>query len=602
MKILSIKDANAIAAANKLRMYPGGKRGRARLLPFARPVIHSDSVIAEDASFFVAGNCFARSIEKALKIGGKTLLSSPYNPEMPGDAVKQFQRYNIFNLDIAANEIEWATQSPEKVENALIRVGDELVDMQLHFTVAYPPDEMRRIRRIYNSSYAAVADADVVIGVVGSARQWFDTETGIYMNVQPTLRMTTDYPGRFEFHEFDAADIEARLHRFRNVVRRCNPEALLLIMVSPVSQPSTFSSQDALVSQYHSKCLQRVAVSNFLSSVDDVEYVAALESAFLSDFRFTFQENNPNHTLPNLGLRVTADMLRQRGDVSLSQQIIEAHGYGQALLIANEAEAAADLLAPLTSRDGHHLLDRPADIELHRTYVMALTLLERYREALDHLLSIFQHPQYEPLLDGAVSEDEDEEDGLEDRSAPQVSEAGKGVDHLFNLARVPLFKSGDKKDFEAMLEYATRRGYDTSRLAYRQGSGTGLDKEMKAFVELYQTGDFERTISRAADLQKAREDLSPAARRQLDTMMLQAHVKMKRAREGIDRLLAILVEEGKDADKRSVTNLCNIGRSHATPDQIDAIIALAREVDMADVTIRSLEESKLRLQRKRAAG
>lgn len=602
MKILSVEEANSIAAGNKLRMYPSVKRGRDRLFPFARPEIKSNKMIAENAKFFVAGNCFARSIEKALMIGGKNVISSPYNPDMPGDAVKQFQRYNIFNLDVATNEILWATQRPENVDEALVAVGDELVDMQLHFSVAYPDAEMRRIRRIYNSSYANISEADVILGVVGSTRQWYDSANGIYMNVQPTRRMTADYPGRFELHEFGVEDVENSLCRFHDAVRQSNKHALMLLMVSPVSQPSTFSAQDALISQYQSKCLQRTAVANFINEVDDdVEYVAALEAAYLSDFQYTFLESSPHHTKPNLGDRVTADLLKQCNDRSEGQQVIEAHGYGNALLMADEFEAAANLLEPLVLRDGPLLLERPSDMELHRIFVTALLRLGRDRDALDHLQLVFLDPRYASLLDGSWDDDDSGNDQI--RTGRQsLTAAHQRPDHLFALARGPLFKVGRPADFDLLLKYAETRGHDTERLKFRDRSDSAVRDVMKGFIDLFQTGGFDEAIEMATELEQGDYDFGPNSRRQLDTLTLQAHVKTGRSGEGIERLLNRLADESTVPDKRTVTILCNIARSHANSTQIDLLIDVARRASIGEAAIEGLETRKQRLEGKRPAG
>lgn len=366
-----------------------------------------------------------------------------------------------------------------------------------------------------------------------------------------------------------------------------NDRALVLMMVSPVGQPSSYSAEDALVSQYHSKCVQRVALSDFLDEVADVDYVAALESAFLSDFRFTWVDASPNHTKPNLGARVTADLLRQHHDLSLGQRLIEAHGYGEALLLAEEHEAAIDLLTPVVVVDGAALLERPSDIELHRMFVTALTRLGQDRAAMDHLRMVLGDPRYVILLDQPLSEDEGviegDEDGHSDQANP--TPAGKRPDHLFNLARTPLFKTGDKADFDALTQYAVQRGHDTSRLKMREGSASGMREAIKDFIDLYQTGAFAEAIEVAAGLAAARNDLAPTQQRQLDTLTLQAHVKTGQSGKGIDDLLARLADDAAEPDKRTVAILCNIARSHGSALQIKALVPIARRAFIADLAI-----------------
>ncbi|MFV0292945.1 MAG: GSCFA domain-containing protein [Paracoccus sp. (in: a-proteobacteria)] len=593
MKKISAVDVNGIAASNKLRMYPGAKRGRRRLLPFARPEVISNQVIKEDATFFVAGNCFARSIEKALKIGGKRVLSSPYNPEMPGDAIKQFQRYNIFNLDIATNEILWATQHPDDLDSALIEVGDELVDMQLHFSVAYPADEMRRIRRIYNSSYAAIRDADVVIGVVGGMRQWYDSRNDIYLNVQPTRRMVSDYPDRFELHEFDVNDMKNSLRRFHDVVLKANKNATLLLAVSPVSQPSTYTAQDALVSQYYSKAIQRVAVEEFVQDSDNVEYIAALETAYLSDFKYTFLQNSLHHTRPNLGIRVTADFLRQRGDQSVSQKLIEAYGYGNDLLLAGENEEIVGLIGPLVSGEDRLEISRYCHVELHRLYVTALVRLDRRDEALSHLMDMLKDPRYAGVLDGASLDDDEEDDERDEVESNELTDGrliGKRPDHIFNLARGIVLSIGGKADFDALVAYANERGYDTSHLSFRRNADPAGRKILAEFMQAYRSASFKDVLRIADNLEDKRDEMDAVQRRQFDTLTLQAYLKSGNAHAGIDRLMGHLQSSSGDLDSGTVIVLCNISRSHAKIEQLDKIVELARTASLGEEMLKKLTD------------
>lgn len=559
----------------------------------------------------MAGNCFARSIEKALRLGEKTVLSSPYNPAMPGDAVKQFQRYNIFNLDIATNEILWATQKPEAVDQALIRVGEELIDMQLHFSVAYPPDEMRRIRSIYNASYAAVAEADVVVGIVGGMRQWYDTQCGIYINVQPTRRMVADYPGRFELHELDSDDIAAGVLRFRAAVRACNSKAQILIAVSPVSQPSTVSTQDSLIAQFYSKSVLRVGVEKVLQEFDDVEYIAALETALLSDFKYTYLETSPNHTKPNLGLRVTADFLRQRGDVSASQQMISVYGYATDLIQARDCEEALRLLEPMVLGETRPRITRRAHIELHRMYLTALMSLGRHAEAVPHVTRILSDPDYVNLLERWSSiddEDEDDESGANETSEDQDEQqttgrvASSAADIFFRMGRSIFQNAGKKSDFDFLTNYAESRGYEATGIVPARMNRAERDV-LSGLSNAFRAANFPAAIEQAVALDPLRIEMEPYTRRKLDSLALQSHLKSGQAAQGIERLIGHLTSDGDKADARTATVLCNVGRSHATPAQLPRLIDIAQAAKLGDVLLSGLQHRQgVLARRSKAAG
>lgn len=381
-EVFSPTEIRAVAARNPLRQYPGIRKGRERLLPYAQPQIRTDLRFPDGARFFVAGNCYGRNIEKALAKAGRTFLSSPSDLDLPGTAKQQYNRYNIFNLDVSTNEVIWAIDpNAPPAEDALVQVGHEWVDMQIHWTFAHEEAQAREFRRIYNTSYAGIADADVVILSSSGIEQWFDRETGLYLNGMPTAKMDELYPGRFEFHRLDTEASAQSLRRAIDVVLQNSRVApIILVTASPVQQPLVYGRNDALIEQFLAKSYLRVAAEQVCQDYDEVEYLPSLEFAMLSDFQYAYCPQSINHSSQGLANRVVAEMLLRYEGETPGYHAVRAIGHIEALLLSGDTDQAVALAETAISAGA------PMSFDLDFQYSQALVKSGRHRDAAAWLL------------------------------------------------------------------------------------------------------------------------------------------------------------------------------------------------------------------------
>lgn len=378
-------EVRKIAQGNRLRQFPTESKGRARLLPYARPRVERDP-IALDAGFFALGACFARSVERELASMGRRVLSSPTGVGLPGSSAEQFQRYNIFNLDVALNELTWALEGDEDaLEAALLPMGEQLADTQISWTFAHGPGTARTFRGIYNASYKRIADADVVFILAGGLEQWFDTRHGIYINSMPGPVAERLFPGCFELHRIDAQAARATIENVIALVRRHsrrNPHFIL--GVSPVFQPMVYGPEDALVDQFYAKVVQRQAVEDVLRSDPGTSYFPALETAMWSDFAHDYMPASPNHTTGNFAARVVSDLLDAAGATDLAFVEHKAKAHGTALLAGGDSAGAIALCEEALAAGSHQ------DLALDRLYLRALTASRQRARAFRHVLGRIQ--------------------------------------------------------------------------------------------------------------------------------------------------------------------------------------------------------------------
>lgn len=379
--VYSYEETRARAKGNKFRQFPTLAKGRARFLPYARPVVDGPSV-PSDANFFAIGACFARGLEKELNSAGRQVLSSPTGLGLPGSMTEQFQRYNIFNLDVALNELTWALSGKTNgAQQALLPLGETLADTQLSWTFAHEPEIAHDFRRIYNGSYSAILDADVVLLATGGIEQWYDAQEGIYINTMPGPVADNLFPGRFQLHRISVQDAKATLQKLIALIaQHSRRDPIFYIAVSPVSQPMIFGPDDILVDQFYAKTVQRQAVEEVVTEDPRCHYLPALEAAMWSDFSYNYLENSMNHTNPNFAARIVSDMLEASGADDLTFKEHRAKSHGQALLAGGGASAAIALCEEAFA-DGSLY-----DAELDALYIRALGAAHRRKDALTHAM------------------------------------------------------------------------------------------------------------------------------------------------------------------------------------------------------------------------
>lgn len=380
MQIFTYENTRTRTRGNRFRQFPSVAKGRTRLFPYARPNFEGKH-LGLDSNFFVLGACFSRSIERALSAAGRNVLSSPTDVGLPGTTAEQFQRYNIFNLDVALNELSWAlTTTSSGAEVALLPLGDQLADTQLNWTFARDPETAKDFRNIYNKSYASIVDADAVIIATGGIEQWYDTHKKIYINSMPGPTSDNLYPGRFELHRIDAEEAESTLRKIVDLIRaHSKRDPIFHIGVSPVSQPMIFGPDDILVDQFYAKVVQREAVERLISSDDKCIYMPSLETAMWSDFQYNYLETSMNHTNANFASRMVSDLLEASGANDRRFKEFRALAHGVPMAEGGNTSGAISLCEEV-------IQEGPVgDGEVDSFYIRALVKAHRPDEALSHI-------------------------------------------------------------------------------------------------------------------------------------------------------------------------------------------------------------------------
>lgn len=376
----SAEDVFARLSGNKNRIYPSEKRGRERLFPYAQPAVRAGFRFTRDSKIFATGSCFARNVEKSLHFIKANVVSSPIDIPAPPQAEQIFQLYNKYTVHSILNEFRWAL-SGKPVDHSAGLVADRqgrYYDLQ----VASSPDitgtkeEMTAFRAAYNASFGRARGADVVIITLGLVECWFDTETGVYLNMAPSKQLTEQYPGRFEFHLLDYNDVYGALVEIESLLRKENPKPpQILVTVSPVGLAATFREDDVLVGNCYSKSVQRAAVEAFTMH-HDATYFPSYEYVTLTDRKFAWGNKDFRHVRQETVDRIMADVLLSYVGPSPEQELLHTRGHAQARFDNDEHDAVIALIEPKLGQFGE-------EGDLLWLYARSLRIVGRQQECLD---------------------------------------------------------------------------------------------------------------------------------------------------------------------------------------------------------------------------
>jgi hypothetical protein len=140
--------------------------------------------------------------------------------------------------------------------------------------------------------YQSAAECRVIIMTLGLSEVWFDTLTGLYLNVAPRPAAIKAYPDRFRMHVLSFEEAYAFLDRTLGLLRKHGrPDLRVILTISPVPLTVTHRTEDVMVANSYSKSVLRVAAEHALVDHPFVTYYPSYESVLLSDRRRAFEED-----------------------------------------------------------------------------------------------------------------------------------------------------------------------------------------------------------------------------------------------------------------------------------------------------------------------
>ncbi len=333
IETVSAEEVMRTAGKNSHRSYPTRTKGIERISPYPSIAMNGRFTFDETARIFTTGSCFARNIEKALKFIGIDVVSSPDSLQFPVETPNTTQMFNKYTVHSILNEFTWALgDNPPDPADLIYEVEDgKYLDMQINKDATGTKEEVATLRKGFNDTLKAAAEADVIIMTLGLVECWYDNTLGVYLNMAPPLRVLKRNPGRFEYHTLSYDDIYDALCKIYDLLQaNCKSPPKMLCTVSPVPLQTTFRPQDVLVANAYSKSVQRAAVEAFCIA-REVDYFPSYELVTLSDTRFAWIDNDFRHVRQETIDRIMAQVLKTYMGESAAQAMLETRGTAMAL-------------------------------------------------------------------------------------------------------------------------------------------------------------------------------------------------------------------------------------------------------------------------------
>jgi hypothetical protein len=304
--------------------------------------------IGEDDLIATAGSCFAQHIARHLRSHRFKVLDEEPTPQGLAPEVARSFGFGLYSARYG--NIYTARQLVQLVEEALGLWQPTMAVWEKdgrHFDALRPsvePDGLESAEEVWlhrKQHLAAVREvlrkATVFVFTLGLTEAWVHKESGtVYPTAPGTIAGSYD-PEIFAFKNFTFDEIMADVLKFREHLRGQNPEARLLLTVSPVPLTATASDQHVLVATTYSKSVLRAVAGQLAAEYPDIDYFPSYEIIAGPPSRGFFYESNLR-SVANEGVEVV--MKAFFAEHALPKQATEAAAASQRRTLSREGEAA----------------------------------------------------------------------------------------------------------------------------------------------------------------------------------------------------------------------------------------------------------------------
>ena len=235
-----------------------------------------------------AGSCFAQHIGRALQTRGANFLNMEPAPSfLDADAARKWG-YGIFscrygNLYTARQLLQlfdeafghrtpadpvW--QKDDRFFDALRPAIDPVGQTDAVTVMALRQGHLAAVRKMFEN-------LDLLVMTLGLTEGWVSLEDGtVYPTAPGTIAGTYD-PQKYTFINFSYEDVRNDLKLFWTKLREVNPNARMLLTVSPVPLQATASEDHVLVATTYSKSVLRAVAGDIANADPNITYFPSYE-------------------------------------------------------------------------------------------------------------------------------------------------------------------------------------------------------------------------------------------------------------------------------------------------------------------------------------
>jgi len=276
-----------IAIDRRRNKHSNWKQARERLVDEVWPVITPSFELKPGGEIFTIGSCFARNIEEHLQRLGFEIPMLKFRVPAEEWPARANGILNKYTPPAIFQEIEWARKII--VRDGVVREsdcqdfrfdcdGDFCVDTNLGgFKLVSRHRYFERRCQIYEV-FKELFTADCVVITLGLIEAWLDREKGVYIQEAPIGKFFAKQARRFAFEALTYEQCRDYIQRSVDTVRDVNKHAKILITTSPVPLIRTFTTDDVITANSHSKSVLRAVAGDIAAANVAMDYFPSYES------------------------------------------------------------------------------------------------------------------------------------------------------------------------------------------------------------------------------------------------------------------------------------------------------------------------------------
>lgn len=249
-----------------------------------------------------AGSCFAQHIGRNLKARGASYMDCEPAPAfLPDTASARRFGYGVFscrygNLYTSRQLLQlfqeaFGTRSPEEIvwtkqdrffdalRPGVNPVGHASADEVLAMRKAH----LQAVRQMFE-------EVDLFVFTMGLTEGWEAISDGTIYPMAPGTACGEFDRAKYRFRNLRYGDILEDMTTFRRLLKEVNPDARILLTVSPVPLMATASDDHVLVATSYSKSVLRAVAGDLAQDHDDIHYFPSFEIISTHPFRGSFFE------------------------------------------------------------------------------------------------------------------------------------------------------------------------------------------------------------------------------------------------------------------------------------------------------------------------
>ena len=251
----------------------------------AVPQTRTSFRLSPEARVFHIGDDFARILAASQRAQGAQVASLPG----PGSPAEFAEPGGAALLDLPGpeqirQELEWAAGTRRFAEEALVPVADDWMDPFLGPAAATGPLAMiRGRRRALAAHFSRALRTDLVVVTLSRTETWYDKRTRLAINDAPDARARRADPERFAMRRLTYDEVLPVVKAICTLLRRQRDELKIVLAVSPIPVPRTWTGEDVIVANMAAKSALHAAATTIASANEGVDYFPAYETFMTAD-------------------------------------------------------------------------------------------------------------------------------------------------------------------------------------------------------------------------------------------------------------------------------------------------------------------------------